>query len=137
MRISDWSSDVCSSDLVAAAMCWTAPAVAQERQRYAIPSGDAVAAVQRLAVQSGVQVMVPQSDLKGITTNDINCNYTPVEALRPMLAGKGLEVGQNRDGGGGVRCPSRPIFPPPCGGHRGEIFFQGPRPQRERAAQPT
>src|SRR3546814_12681368 len=71
---------------VAAAMCWTAPAVAQERQRYAIPSGDAVAAVQRLAVQSGVQVMVPQSDLKGITTNDINGSYTPVEALRHMLA---------------------------------------------------
>src|SRR3546814_18056509 len=79
-------------------MCWTAPAVAQERQRYAIPSGDAVAAVQRLAVQSGVQVMVPQSDLKGITTNDINGSYTPVEALRHMLAGKGLEVVENRDG---------------------------------------
>src|SRR3546814_16248298 len=119
MRISDWSSDVCSSDLVAAAMCWTAPAVAQERQRYAIPSGDAVAAVQRLAVQSGVQVMVPQSDLKGITTNDINGRYPPVEEMRHMLAGMGLEVVEHRDGGVGIRSSSRSYLQPTVG-RRGE-----------------
>src|SRR3546814_20780559 len=102
-------------------MCWTAPAVAQERQRYAIPSGDAVAAVQRLAVQSGVQVMVPQSDLKGITTNDINGSYTPVEALRHMLAGKGLEVVENRDGVVVIRRADRSIVQPTGGEPRDEI----------------
>src|SRR3546814_7690518 len=107
MRISDWSSDVCSSDLaliadfcapsllclwkrtfapgqkggktmkwgqvsrvnsrtalmagIAATMMWAAPAAAQERQSYTIPSGDAAQTVQRLAVQSGVQVMVPDA----------------------------------------------------------------------------
>ena len=83
---------------VAAAICWTAPAAAQERQRYSIPSGDAATAVQRLAVQSGVQVMIPDSDLAGVRTNGIDGSYTPVEALRRMLAGKGVEVFQNRDG---------------------------------------
>src|SRR3546814_11588734 len=120
MRISDWSSDVCSSDLVAAAMCWTAPAVAQERQRYAIPSGDAVAAVQRLAVQSGVQVMVTQSDLKGITTNGINGSYTPVEALRHMLAGTGLEVVENRDGVVGMSRADRSVIQQTGGAPREE-----------------
>src|SRR3546814_16186002 len=113
-------------------MCWTAPAVAQERQRYAIPSGDAVAAVQRLAVQSGVQVMVPQSDLKGITTNDINGSYTPVEALRHMLAGKGLEVVENRDGVVVIRRADRSIVQPTGGDPREEIVVTGPRTERER-----
>ncbi|WP_447762888.1 TonB-dependent receptor domain-containing protein [Sphingopyxis panaciterrae] len=83
---------------VAASMLWAAPAVAQERQRYSIPAGDAAQTVQRLAVQSGVQVMVPDADLSGIKTNSVNGNYTPVEALRRMLAGKGLEVVQNANG---------------------------------------
>src|SRR3546814_20565378 len=101
MRISDWSSDVCSSDLaliadfcapsllclwkrtfapgqkggktmkwgqvsrvnsrtalmagIAASMMWAAPAAAQERQSYTIPSGVAAPTVQRLAFPSVVQ----------------------------------------------------------------------------------
>ncbi len=82
---------------VAAAMLWAAPAMAQERQSFTIPAGDAATAVQRLAIQSGVQVMVPDADLSGVTTNAVNGSFTPVEALRRMLAGKGLEVVQNGD----------------------------------------
>src|SRR3546814_11758528 len=115
MRISDWSSDVCSSDLaliadfcapsllclwkrtfapgqkggktmkwgqvsrvnsrtalmagIAATMMWAAPAAAQERQSYTIPSGDAAQTVQRLAVQSGVPVMVHDAALAGLKTH--------------------------------------------------------------------
>ena len=83
---------------VAATMLCAAPAMAQDRQRYSIPSGDAAQTVQRLAVQSGVQVMVPDADLSGIKTNAVNGNYTPVEALRLMLANKGLEVVRNANG---------------------------------------
>ncbi|HWV60954.1 MAG TPA: TonB-dependent receptor [Sphingopyxis sp.] len=83
---------------VAATMLWAAPAIAQERQRYSIPSGDAAQTVQRIAIQSGVQVMVPDADLSGVTTNPVSGNYTPLEALRRMFAGKGVEVVQNRDG---------------------------------------
>lgn len=83
---------------VAAALLWSAPAMAQERQRYAIPAGDAAQSVQRLALQSGVQVMVPNADLAGVKSNPVKGDYTPVEALRHMLAGKGLEVVQNSEG---------------------------------------
>src|SRR3546814_7674274 len=55
---------------VAATMLWAAPAIAQDRQRYSIPSGDAAQTVQRLAVQSGVQVMVPDSDLSGVRSEE-------------------------------------------------------------------
>lgn len=83
---------------VAATMLCAAPAMAQERQRYSIPSGDAAQTVQRLAVQSGVQVMAPDADLSGIKTNAVNGNYTPIEALRLMLANKGLEVVRSANG---------------------------------------
>lgn len=80
---------------IAAALVWTTPAAAQNRQAFSIPAGDAAASVQRLAIQAGVQVMAPDADLSGITTNRLSGNFTPIEALRRMLAGKGLEVVQN------------------------------------------
>src|SRR3546814_16051574 len=53
---------------------------------------------QVLAVESGVPVMVRDSDLSGVKTNAVNGSYTPIEALRLMLANKGLEVVQNANG---------------------------------------
>jgi iron complex outermembrane receptor protein len=82
----------------AAALLWAAPAAAQNKQRYTLPAGDASSAVQRLAVQSGLQVMAPNDDLSGITTNPVDGTYTPVEALRQMLANKGLTVSVSSEG---------------------------------------
>jgi len=79
----------------AATLLWAVPAAAQGKQNFSIPAGDAAASVQRLAIQSGLQVMAPDADLTGITTNRVSGSFTPVEALRRMLAGKGLEVVQN------------------------------------------
>ena len=59
------------------------PAMAQERQRYTIPAGDAATAVQRLAIQSGVQVMVPDADLSGVTTNPVNGSAMLASATAP------------------------------------------------------
>src|SRR3546814_5961171 len=95
---SRWNKRTALMAGVAATMLWAAPAIAQDRQRYSIPSGDAAQTVQRLAVQSGVQVMVPDSDLSGVKTNAVNGSYTPIEALRLMLANKGPEVVQNANG---------------------------------------
>jgi iron complex outermembrane receptor protein len=82
----------------AAALLWAVPAAAQEKQRYNLPAGDASTAVQRLAVQSGLQIMAPNNDLSGITTNPVDGSYTPVEALRHMLANKGLTVSVSSEG---------------------------------------
>src|SRR3546814_13511360 len=74
--------------------------------------------------------MVPQSDLKGITTNDINGSYTPVEALRHMLAGKGLEVVENRDGVVVIGRADRSIVQPTGGEPREDIAVPGSRIER-------
>src|SRR3546814_380383 len=93
---------------IAATMMWAAPAAAQERKSYTMPSGEAGQTVQRLAVQSGVQVMVPDADLAGIKTNAVNGSYTPVEALRLMLANKGLEVVESPNGAVVIRRAGQP-----------------------------
>ncbi|MGY4395733.1 iron complex outermembrane receptor protein [Sphingomonas sp. UYAg733] len=76
----------------AAIMLWAAPVAAQSRQSYNLPAGDAAQNVQKIAVESGVQVMAPNADLAGIKTNAVKGDYTPVEALQRMLANTGLEV---------------------------------------------
>lgn len=87
----------------AAALLWAAPAAAQDKQRYTLPAGDASTTVQRLAVQSGLQVMAPNADLSGITTNPVDGSYTPIEALRHMLANTGLTVSLSSDGTAVIR----------------------------------
>lgn len=77
---------------VAAAILFSSPAIAQERQRFNLPAGSAAQRVQTLAIQSRVQVIAPNADLAGVTTRAVSGDYTPAEALRVMLAGSGLEA---------------------------------------------
>lgn len=77
---------------VAAAILFSTPAIAQERQRFNLPAGSAAQRVQTLAIQSRVQIIAPNEHLEGIQTRAVNGDYTPLEALRQMLAGTGLEA---------------------------------------------
>src|SRR3546814_8425023 len=52
--------------------------------------------------------MVPDADLAGIKTNAVNGSYTPVEALRLMLANKGLEVVESPNGAVVIRRAGQP-----------------------------
>ena len=81
---------------VAFVLLCSAPAMAQERQRYNLAAGDAAQRVQALAIQSGVQVIAPSADLAGIRTRPVIGEYTAVEALRRMLDGTGLSVSSYR-----------------------------------------
>ncbi len=86
--------------LASAAVVSLAPSAAwaQPTRQYSIPASDAGDAVQRVAQQSGLQVIAPEADLRSVRTNAIDGNYTAVEALRRMLAGTTLEVLQTGDG---------------------------------------
>ena len=83
---------------VAFALLCSAPALAQERQRFNLAAGDAAQRVQSLAIQSGVQVIAPSADLAGVRTRPVVGEYTPVEALRRMLDGTGLQVSSGSGG---------------------------------------
>lgn len=114
----------------AAALLWAAPAAAQDKQRYNLPAGDASTAVQRLAVQSGLQIMAPNDDLSGITTNPVEGSYTPVEALRRMLANKGLTVSVSSEGTVVIRKANAGDAPQDSASSGGEIVVTGSRIER-------
>ncbi|WP_052215796.1 TonB-dependent receptor [Sphingomonas sp. ERG5] len=73
-------------------------AYAQSKQHFRIPASDAGDAVQSVAQQSGLQVLAPDADLRGVRTNPIDGDYSPIDALHRMLAGHGLEVVAGQDG---------------------------------------
>ncbi len=83
---------------VAMALLCSTPAAAQQRQSYNLPEGDAAQSVQTLATQSGVQVIAPNADLAGVRANAVRGDYTPIEALRQMLSGTGLQVASGAGG---------------------------------------
>lgn len=112
----------------AAALLWAAPAAAQEKQRYDLPAGDASSTVQRLAVQSGLQVMAPNADLSGVTTNPVDGTYTPIEALRRMLANTGLTVSMSSEGTAVIRRAGAAEAPQEGAGN--DIVVTGSRIER-------
>ena len=67
-------------------------------RHFDLPAGDAAQTVQSLAQDTGLQVLAPSADLRGVRTNAVNGDYSPIEALRKMLAGTPLEVLQNPNG---------------------------------------
>jgi outer membrane receptor protein involved in Fe transport len=68
--------------------------LAAEVQRFNLPAGDAAQSVKELARQSGLQVFAPNADLRGVGTNAVDGDYEPMEALRLMLHGTGLDIAQ-------------------------------------------
>lgn len=82
-----------ASAAVACAMAAT-PAMAQAKRTYDIPAQPASEAVRTLARDTGLQIMAPAEDVSGVRTNAVRGDYAPMDALRAMVAGTGLEVVQ-------------------------------------------
>ncbi len=69
------------------------PAVqAQEKLRFDIEAQSASTAIQAWAHQSGLQVFAAEEDLRGVRTNEVRGDYTPVQAAQLLIQGTGLEV---------------------------------------------
>lgn len=88
---------------------------AQEHREFELPPQDAAQAVQALAQQSGLQIMAPEGDLRGVRTRPVHGRYEPIQALRLMFQDTGLEVTVNGDNSVTVRRPrpaNVPAAPP-------------------------
>src|SRR3546814_18081603 len=100
MRMSDWSSDVCSSDLLAAVAIGTlvpgASALAQDQRRveYRIEAGDLGEALKAVSRQSGKEIIFTSEAVLGHTAPALRGTYSADEAVRALLAGSGLEIGR-------------------------------------------
>ena len=81
----------------AAIMMMSSVATAQAQKRYDIPAGEISKSVQRLAMEAGVQVMVPEADTRGLVTKPVNGEFTPIQALQRMLEGTGLSISSDKN----------------------------------------
>lgn len=91
-----------ASAAVAIAMAAT-PAMAQATRSYDIPAQPASEGLRALARDSGLQIMAPAEDVRGIRTNPVQGAHTPMDALRAMVAGTGLEIVQTGENTVAVR----------------------------------
>lgn len=83
-----------------------APAIAQEKLSFDIPEQTASLAIQSWAQQSGLQVFAAEEHLRGVRTNPVRGDYTPIEAVQMLIAGTGLEVVAAGDKTVTIRKPS-------------------------------
>lgn len=92
------------------------------QMRYVdVPASDAVAALQRLAEQAGIEILFPQENVRGVRTNALKGQFTPRDALERLIAGTPLVATSTRGGAFAVKRmpdPKAPGMAP--GGNRGD-----------------
>lgn len=87
-------------------------ALAQERSAFDLPPQEAAHAIRTAAEQSGLQIMAPEGDLRGVRTRAVHGRFEPIEAVRLMFEGTGLEVVASGEDTVTVRRPRAPAPQP-------------------------
>jgi len=75
-----------------------APA-ADVKRRYDLPAEDAVAAFRRFTTISGRELIFAADAARGVRTNAVRGEFTPLEALNAMLSGTSLQVREDEQSG--------------------------------------
>jgi iron complex outermembrane receptor protein len=83
---------LCSAVVASAATTVTAPA---EKRAFNLPRGDAGVTLKQFAATAGTPIVYLVDRVRGATTNAVNGEFTPREALDRMLAGSALEAAQD------------------------------------------
>lgn len=82
------------------------PSLAQERRTFDIPAESASDAIRALARQSGLQVLAPAEDVRGVRTNAVQGAFDPMDAVHRLVDGTGLEVVQTGPNTVTIRRPN-------------------------------
>lgn len=69
------------------------------KKSFDIPAGDAVGALKRFSLQSGVQVIFPEDLITGARTKPLKGAFTPLEAIARLLEGTDLKAAHDRQSG--------------------------------------
>lgn len=108
------SSPAHPSAFAATALCcaWSLPtagaAVAEQKQHYELPAGDAAATLKRFAESSGLHLVFMMDKVRGERTNAVRGEYAALDALRVMLTGTALFAVQDDSTGALVVSRKRP-----------------------------
>jgi iron complex outermembrane receptor protein len=82
-----------ASAAMGCALLAATPSLAQART-FDIPADSASDAIRALARQSGLQVLAPVEDVRGIRTPALRGQYEPLDAVHRLIDGTGLQVVQ-------------------------------------------
>lgn len=89
-----------SAFLVAALLILGAPPLAASQPRiFDVPAGDAAQSLRTFSHQSGVQILYPAEQVRGLQTRAVQGNFEPRDALDTMLATTGWIVVQDEASG--------------------------------------
>ena len=67
---------------IAALALWAPEAFAQAKRYYDLPAQETAPAIQRLAIESKIQIMIPVADLADVLSNPVKGEYTYMEIGR-------------------------------------------------------
>ena len=65
---------------------------------YDVPESDATVSLRLFAEQSGLEIIYPAEDVKGVKTNALKGKFTPGEAIARLIAGTPLTVISTKSG---------------------------------------
>lgn len=69
------------------------------RRTYELPAGDAATMLRELSAISGREILFAAEVVRGVRTNPVRGEFTPVEAVSRLLAGTVLSVVQDEKTG--------------------------------------
>ncbi len=128
-----------SAPLAVAALCsavvagtTTTVAATAEKRAFHLPRGDAAITLKQFAATAGTPIVYLVDRVRGATTNAVDGDFAPREALERMLAGSGLESAQDAATGAFVVSRKRDTEEPP---HTREVApASDPQPKPKTSA---
>lgn len=117
---------LCCAVVAGATTTVAAPA---EKRTFHLPRGDAAVTLKQFAAAAGTPIVYLVDRVRGATTNAVNGEFVPREALDRMLAGSGLEAAQDAATGAFVVSRQRSAETVPQTGEVGPASDPQPKPK--------
>lgn len=91
---------------------------------FNVPDGDAAVTLRKFSAQAGVQLLVSSDDIRGVKTHAVQGTFTPLDALRQMLANTRLVAREER------RTGAIAVIVAPSTGEKGESSTSTSKPKK-------
>lgn len=88
----------CAASLLALLLTSVSHAAMAGKKPFRIDAKDATVTLTEFARQAGIQILFGYEHVKGITTNAIDGEYEPLDAIRLLVQGTGLQVSEQSTG---------------------------------------
>src|SRR5262245_35480769 len=88
----------CAASVLAILLTSVSHAAIAGKKPFRIDAKDATVTLTEFARQAGIQILFGYEHVKGIKTNAISGEYEPLDAIRLLVQGTGLQVSEQSSG---------------------------------------